>query len=497
MPLPINRPGDPGRSQKPAPQNDESNLPGLDDDDFPRPASPPRRGTSRNFDEDLMSVREGRNVYDDGDDPFESLPIDEVTYDEEDTGPMRTRQTPPAPRPPRPEPPLAPPSGAYDPDEEDNEKERLKRNSNKRKKIQKRGYTDDTFIDEKTQKLKPFGSGRRKAKVGEFDKRKNLRARSKIVQWVFIVLMIILVLLGLKNALVPPATLEEDEVAAIYTQLSGETDFPVERGKGFATDFMAAYLTIDPQDQVAIRSLGYFYSGNMNSQPPASSRVVTSDFRQRVVHGPTVYDSKGLTDYSARYTIGALVEAETTESSAPQDGSSARWAFFNVNVYWDAEIDSFTITPNSPTVVAPLEVGLSSDLPRIADPGSDSSDNRLTEDVRSVVLGYIRGYAISSLENHVELEQYVIPDPPPELVAGLDKRYTLDEDSSRSVTMLAYPGATENDLRVEAEVRWIDSVDPLNKAEYTSTYLMSLEKQANGQYLVSRFVPRYYVKETE
>lgn len=490
MALPINRPGTPGtpkQNDSPEPEVDLE-LPDFDDEPV-RATTPPRRPRTE---DDLMDAGPGRNLYDDGDDPFSSLPISEVSYDEEEA-PQRPEPKRPTPPPARRDPEVV----GEDKEDEEYERERLKKKTAKRKKIHKRGYTDDTAIDEHNVKLKPFGSGRRKAKVGEFDKRKNLRAQSKIVQVVALGLMIILVLLGLKNALVPPPSLSPEEVQAIVTQSSGETNFPVKHGEGFAKDFVESYLTVDPLDPVANKALGYFYTGTLDSSAPASARSVSSDFKQRIVRGPTVYESRDLTDYSANYVIGSLVIPETVDSSAPPDGSSARWIFLNVNVYWDEETNSFTVTPNSPTVTTPIEVGDTSDLPREADIGSDRTNTSLTEDVRSVVLGYVRGYAISNSDNHVELDQYVIPDAPPELFQGLNKRYVLPEDVAGNVTLTAFPGATDNDIRVEVVVVWEDPVDSINKARYRSTYVMALERQPNGQYLVSRFNPKYFVQESD
>lgn len=91
----------------------------------------------------------------------------------------------------------------------------------------------------------------------------------------------------------------------------------------------------------------------------------------------------------------------------------------------------------------------------------------------------------------------MIPDAPPELFQGLDKRFTLPEDVTGSVKMTAFPGATESDIRVEVVVVWEDPVDSVNKARYTSTYVMALQRQPNGQHLVSRFNPKYFVQESE
>ena len=362
----------------------------------------------------------------------------------------------------------------------------------------KEGFTEDTFVDEKEMKLKPFGGGKHKAKVSEFDDRNNLRKRAKVIQYIVLGLIFALVGLGVKNAFFPPKTLSAADVTTIVTNNVGDMGFPLDRGRGFAKDFMQSFLTINSSDPLNDRVLGYYYSGRLQPLGSDTSRILnSSDIRQHILTGPTVYEAKALTAYSARFVVGALVTSSLKDVPAPSDGSTAKWMFFSVNVYYDVKTDSMLVTPDSPSVVAPLDVAASSSVPAEAKVGNGNIDQNLTDAVQSVVIGYLKGYAISSQEDHTAIDQYIIPNPPVALLKGLDKRYTLAGDDGSMITANAYATSVPGEVKVEVTVKWRDSVASNAQVDYSSVYIMTLEKQSNGKYLVAKFAPKYYVKSAE
>lgn len=363
------------------------------------------------------------------------------------------------------------------------------------------GYTEDTFIDHKKGMLKPFGrdSGR-KAKVNEFDQRKNLRQRSKIVQVVALAGIAALVLLGIKNALIPPKTLNEEDVAGIVAVASGDTGFPTERGGAFAVDFIKAYLSFssDPKEKNKYQEMmNFFYSGSTTS---AGTNVVRinkpSNVGQKIVMGPTIYSSTPLSPSSASYVIGAFVEHDVKDSSPPEDGSSVKISYFNVNVYYNEENESFAITSDSPSVVAPTNIAVV-ETPEALPIGTGPASDQITNEVKSVVDGFIKAYGESSIKSHEQIDQYIVADPDPSLVSGLNGRYQLRDES---ITQLVYTTADPNEFKVETEVVWIDTLSATENNEqrvtYNSSYIVTLAKQSNGKYLVSKFAPKYYFANT-
>ena len=352
----------------------------------------------------------------------------------------------------------------------------------------------DVFIDEKNLTLEPFG-GKRKVRVNDLDGRKNLRKRSQIVQYIIIGLVLLMVGFSIKSALFPKASLTADEVAAIVAETAGVSDFPVEAGRAFATDFMKAYLTVNG-DTLSKDALGYYYNGSL-AAADSPNRSTTPGFKQTVVYGPAVYESKALTPYSARYTVGALVKPEIAENEAPADDSTAKWTYFNVNVYYDEVSRNFSITPDSPSLIPAVEVGDPSKIPTAQELGTGALDKAVSDSLKSVIQGFVKGYAVSSPTDHSNLDQYIAADADASLQKGLAKAFTLAGTENDAILYQAFSTADPNVIKVAVSVTWRDSLGAdktINKLEYKSNYVMTLQKQANEKYLVSKFAPQYYVK---
>lgn len=377
-------------------------------------------------------------------------------------------------------------------------KKKPSRRNRRRTKSRKDKKGRNVFVDEKKGKIKSFGGSRskRKLKEGQFDVRKNKRQEAIIVRGVVIGLVGIVAILGVKNSFFPPHQWTQEEIASISTSAIGMTNFPLDEGRGFATDFMKAYLTTNVDD-TSKKVLGYYYSGVMDDNDSSTSRTVSSDFKQEVVFGPTVYSSKSLTDYSAQYVIGAVVKDTAVEGATPSEGSEPHWMYFAVNVYYNADKDNFTITPDSPSVVPATEVGSESDVPELKALGNGESDDELGKSIESVVYGYLKGYVSTSPTDHSALDQYIIVNPPADLLKGLNNSYEFAGDISDAVQYTAYKTDDPNVVKAEVTVNWRNKLggeETSMKAEYKSNYSMTLEKQSNGQYLVSKFQPIYYVQ---
>lgn len=368
------------------------------------------------------------------------------------------------------------------------------------------------FIDPQKRILRPFGSkekqtGKRKLKTSDFDPRKNIERKANLVRRTVILLLMGILGVAIFQALFPPKPLTPQEVAQISAQQAGMTGYPLDSAEGFATDFMKAYLTVNNSEELD-QILNYYYTGNFSEGGRSSqgdTRSASSSFNQKIITGPTVYKAESLTDSSGTFIIGAVTQAAPIEDGkvqeVPEDDSTAELTFFSVNVYWDSEKDAFAITPDSPTVVPASEVEESSEIPASADLGTGRSDSDLNDSVDSIVRGFISGYATSSPEDHSAMDQYIVSDAEPELKNGLNDRYALP-DANQNVSFEAYPVEGENEketneVKVKVTVDWEDTVgDPEErgggKVTYTSNYVMTLEKQSNGKYLVSKFAPLYY-----
>lgn len=400
-------------------------------------------------------------------------------------------------------------------EDESSEEEILTKNKAKKQKNKKKSLYDDNvkddhgqdvFVDKEKGKLLPFGSKpskKQRTKEYQYDDRKNMRTSANIIRFVIIASIIALLALGVKNTFFPEPPLTEDEVISVITDTVNITEFPLDRGEGFASDFAQAYLSTDPEGEATNSSvLSYFYTGEFSSETqPDSNRVVGSGYQQNVVYGPTVYESVALTDYSARYTIGAVVEptAVAAEEGEEEVETVPQWVFLNVNVYYDSDTDKFTITPDSPSVLPNSPVGTSADLPDQDSLGEEVSDPAIADRVQPVLYGFLSGYRESTSDDHSTMDQYIISDPPATLTQGLGSNYTFlggDVETATTYTIFSDP-EDPNVLKVMADVTWVNGPDDSSSIQMTSTYVATLEQQDNGMYLVSRFQPLYFVQDEE
>lgn len=374
-----------------------------------------------------------------------------------------------------------------------------------KKRKEKKKNKQPIEVDVEHKKLKPMSDNKR-LRTNDFDARKNLHNRQQRWRTTVIVLIAALVLIGAYQAVFPPKPLSEDKVAQIAKHSVGETNFPEDDGRGFAKDFMKAYLTIN-SDEVSKRVMNYYYSGSMkgdDSDTESQNRTAASSFSQEVLYGPTVYDVKPLTDKSGKYTIAALVESKESEEGGdstkpPSDGSGAKWVFFNVNVYYDEAQDSFAIADDSPSVIPKSNVEPPGDIPKQLELGTGEEDDGLKDDVKSLVNEFVKGYSQSSPENYSPIKQYIVSHPKSDLKTGLDDEYTLS-DTNDAIDYEVYPEKKDetDKLKVSVTVDWKDA--PKNTQDkqetnvtYTSHYVMTLVKSSGDKYLVSDFEPEYYV----
>lgn len=382
-------------------------------------------------------------------------------------------------------------------EDEKSQAEAEQKSSKKKSKKNKKEEEPEVYIDEKNLKLNTFG-GNKKLKVNDLDNRKNLRQRAKVVQYVALGLVAAIAIFAGKNAFFPAESLSPEDVQTIVAGTTGTTGFPLNSGEGFAKDFMKAYLTVNG-DVTSKQALGYYYTGSLTSAD-SPNRSISQNFRQEIMFGPTVYSSQGLTDHSARYTVGALVNTVDSNGSPPADGSGSKWEFFNVNVYYDKVNGSFSITPDSPTVIPSVEVGDPSKVPAATPLGEDKVPADVATEIQSVVHGFIKGYAVTSPIDHSTIAQYIVSDADEPLKKGLNGSYVLAGSEKDAITYNAYLTADPNLIKVGVTVNWRDqlgSPESNTKLEYKSNYVMTLEKQTNGKYLVSKFAPKYYAADLE
>ena len=366
----------------------------------------------------------------------------------------------------------------------------------KKAKKEKKPAGDLEFIDKKNNKLKPFGGPKSKLKVSDLDPRRNLRRQTKTVWFVTIALVLAGTVAGWYQVIVPQPTLSEQDVQSIVAVSSGEIGYPTERAGGFAQDFVTTFLDVNNTAD-SEKALAQFYSGTESTQD-LDTRVTNSDYKQSVVFGPTIYESQALTPYSGRFTVGAMVRPGVVKGEAAD--TTARWVYFNVNVYYDAETDSFTIPNGSPTMIPAPSTGQRSNLPQEDELG-DQVDTELKQLAAPTIVGFVKAYAISTPENYISLDQYLVSNPDPSLLTGMGDKFELVGADTGDIDYTIYdPGTEGATLKVETNLTWrLQSGEGESNAriDYNSKYIITLERQSNGKYLVSKMAPKYFVEREE
>lgn len=379
-------------------------------------------------------------------------------------------------------------------------------------------------VDKAKKRILPFGwsktknpasSKERKLKDSEFDKRKNVRKQAKMIQWTVVAIILGIFAMSVKTAFFPPQGLSENDVVDIATQVSGRTEFPTERGRAFATDFMRVFLDNDGTNANA-DALGFFYSGEVN-EVPNNAAVMSKGMTQRLIVGPEVYGIKVLNDSSAKVLVGAFVEGIASGAPAEKikEYASRHWVFFNVNLFYDKKNDRMYIGKDSPTLTANPEVGVNNDLPDGINQfgvAGDRGDDKLRDTIAATVYGYIDGYAKSSADNHSYVDQYVLNDPSvdkTQLLNGLGGQYQPQGgEASKSTTITAFAPQktdenkdqedTSQEINAKVDVVWEKDIKSANadssplKITYTSSYAMTL-RQSGGKWLVKSFTPYPYI----
>lgn len=368
------------------------------------------------------------------------------------------------------------------------------------------------FSDEKDGILKPFGKGskrkkrkgpkdkksREKLKVNDFDKRNNLRNRNKIAAIVVIVGTVLLIALAGYKVFLARDYLTTEEVAQIAGEVTGATEFPLETGASIAEGFVAAYLDTSEEGNEV---LGYYYGGS--SQDGAYSyesnrSSVGKEYLQKVISGPYVFEKEALSDTNAYYVVGALVTAERVEAVTDEDVDELDvrkdWIFFNVNVFYNYAEDSFSITPDSPTVVARPNIVRNEALD--TPPGTGVENEVLLPEVTPTLIGFFEKYAESSASNWEQLKDYVVSPFPDDLKTGLDSQYTYHPETMEIVVYETdtNPDDPTMEIRALVKIQWeysalgVDADDGIN---FSSTYLVFLKK-TGGAYKIYRVIPNYF-----
>lgn len=411
----------------------------------------------------------------------------------------------------------------------------------------------NVFIDKKNKKLEPFGGKKSALKQSDVDRRKNMRQASRAVSTVVILLLVAILGFGVKNAFWPPQSLSPQDVQQIVYNTTGTSAFPIERGRVFAETFMSAYMNFDPNGGAEAAVLNYYTTGKLITDGNINYEgfTISKNYKQTVVQGPVTYESLPVGPNSALYTIGALVEIEnvtgganvtpppdpaptpeptqepntegegtegsegteggeeSAESTAqtpatPEEpvvsntrpntasGTKLMWQFFSVNVYYDDETNAFAIVGTPALVPTPATVARG-DIPADIPAGTGKPvESAVLEKLKPTIYGFLEAYRVSSKTDTAKLMPFLPDEPPAALLQGLNGEFDFKSGAAddRSVVINAYQTDIPTQWKISATVTWTQTLGDA-KADYVSTYIMTIDQVASG-YDVVKFVPTIY-----
>lgn len=355
----------------------------------------------------------------------------------------------------------------------------------------------DKFIDKKNKKLIPFGGKKSKKKIksSDFDDRKNVLAKTKIIRTLVLFAIAALFIFGLKNTFLPSHVYTGEQIKELARQGAGQTGFPLERGESFVENFMDLYLTIDREDKGLLEMLNYYY-GKIGADSLSNNDInmkTGRDVKQKTLIKPKVYEVNPLTPYSTQYKISTYV----SDVNGDNDLRNGRWLSFVVNVYYDEKADSLAITKDSPIIIPPYRISESTIVPKRMPLGNGTVNDTIGPAINPTINGFIEAYANSSISSHESILQYIDDKNNIDLYDGFGGSVKLKDTPSNSIDRTIYD-SDDGIYRVDLTVKWVDAkaIGEGKEIEYVSKYIMRIKpvEGEEGKYVVSRFLPYDYWK---
>lgn len=359
---------------------------------------------------------------------------------------------------------------------------------------------ESKFVDKKKKKIIPIGGKKSKkdkkkfVRASDFDERKNKLAKTKVIQFLILSVIFIMFFVGLKNTFFPAHVYTDEQIRQFGAEGAGETGFPKERGRAFVESYISTYLTVDKEREDYNEVLGHFYGVDTYDRKSNSSNFKhSSDVAQHIIIEPKVFNIELMTAYSAQYKVSTFV-SDSSGKEAEGEESSGRWLSFSVNLYYNKDNDSLAITPDSPSVIPSTPIENDTVVPSRVPLGDGTINNEIGPALEPTIHGFIKAYAESSLKSHDSVLQYIVDEKNPDLINGFGGSVELDGAEPKDAISTVIYNGRDGIYRVDVTVKWKDTVskDEKEQINYTSRYIMRVNKIANGKYAVSSFVPYTY-----
>lgn len=361
--------------------------------------------------------------------------------------------------------------------------------------IEPRDY--DRFIDKQSKEIIPIGGKKSKLKARDVDKRKNTMVGIKIARAAVYLTLLGVLGLGIKNTFFPEQIYSKAEIEEISNQAIGKTGFPLERGRGFAQEFLKHYLSYDGSDQSRVLLEGFLNSSGPNI--PIS--------KQKLMGEPILFEEKTVSEYLGYYKFSAfLSDIDGTILNAETAELKGHWMSFYIGVVYDKDKDILSIHKDSPTLIPTYNKNLSNDVSDAAEApiGTGEVDSAAQDKLESTIKGFLSGYAESSVDDHSAVDQYIPSEPDISLLSGFNQSVALD-----NYDMTIYKSTEPNQWKVDINVVWENQKTTISESNndsnnngvitptFTSRYILTIDETSANKYLVTKIAPYVFIKSEE
>lgn len=365
----------------------------------------------------------------------------------------------------------------------------------------------ESLIDWKNGKIVPTGEDYKKVKFdpSQFDSRKNNKIPIIITRSLIILVFLILITLGLKNIIFPKQDIDENLVAQIVNKTTNQTGFNLDEGAHIAEQFVYQGLSLSNYTQSNNENqknpIDFFFKDPLN---PSSNLIIPDGFKAKddksnydlqtigktvFIAAPRVVKQISYTPTSGDYYVTTIIQLEDQ-----QKGKTNKQLTFHMSVYYNQKDKTYSIVPNSFSLVPNIELQDANKIPKALKIGSEEEPNKeLKPILKPLVQSFLIEFAKSSDEHHDSIKQYLVENPDPSLYRGYAGEFKLaNENPDLAIEYNVYNTSDANVFKILVSSKWTNSY-----FSFTSNNILTIRKTADGKYLVEKYAPYVYLEDKE
>ena len=203
-------------------------------------------------------------------------------------------------------------------------------------------------------------------------------------------------------------------------------------------------------------------------------------------------------------TVGSNNSIANASKAANSNGNTTdelKQITLSVTIGYDSATSKYYVATPNPSIVPSSIMGRSQNLVQPKNiPGSKIQNS---EDITNTLSGFFKAYMVASPDKHGDLDQFIANTKKANFASvGLSGAYTIN---SSDISYTAYK-QDNGQIIAKVKVTLIDEVggttdiDTNERAKqsisYPVEYLVTLDPQGNGKYLVSNLTPYVYDADT-